>query len=54
MSLFSKFSYISRAISLLAGENSLNNEKLIKLLEAGNKFKLVKEKNRHLIFEKIL
>lgn len=49
-----KFSYMSRAISLLAGKNSLNNEKLMKLIEAGKKFKLVKKKNGHLIFEKIM
>jgi ubiquinone/menaquinone biosynthesis C-methylase UbiE len=49
-----RFSYMSRAISLLAGKNSLNNYKLIRFIEAWEKFKLVKKKNGHLIFEKIM
>lgn len=47
-----KLSYMCRSISRVAGKNSINNKKLINLLETENRFKLVKEKNGHLIFEK--
>jgi SAM-dependent methyltransferase len=48
-----RFSYMSRAISRSYGEDTIDDEKLKKLLVSNNKFKLSKEKNRHLIFEKI-
>lgn len=47
-----RLSYMSRAISRSYGENTIDNEKLKKLLVSNNKFKLSKEKNGHLIFEK--
>ncbi|MEA3328934.1 MAG: class I SAM-dependent methyltransferase [Candidatus Omnitrophota bacterium] len=48
-----KLSYMSRAFSRIAGKDSMNGERLKNNLEADNKFKLVKEKNGHLIFEKL-
>ena len=48
-----RLSYMSRAISRSYGEDTIGDEKLKKLLVSNNKFKLSKEKNRHLIFDKI-
>jgi len=48
-----KLSYMSRAVSRSYGEDTIDDEKLKKLLVSENKFKLTKEKNGHLIFEKI-
>ena len=48
-----KLSYMSRTFSRAVGENSMNGERLKHNLEADNKFRLVREKNGHLIFEKL-
>ena len=48
-----KLSYMSRTFSRVAGKGSMNGERLKNNLEADNKFKLVREKNGHLIFEKL-
>jgi ubiquinone/menaquinone biosynthesis C-methylase UbiE len=48
-----RLSYLSRAISRSYGEDTIDAEKLKKLLVSNNKYKLSKEKNGHLIFEKI-
>lgn len=48
-----KLSYMSRAGSRLAGGISMTDEDLRKYLEAENKFRLIKEKNKHFIFAKI-
>lgn len=47
-----KFSYISRAISRFHRKNTISDEQLKKLLTSNNNFKLIKEKEGHLIFEK--
>ncbi|MEA2038996.1 MAG: methyltransferase domain-containing protein, partial [Thermodesulfobacteriota bacterium] len=48
-----KLSYMSRTFSRVVGKGSMNGERLKNNLEADNKFKLVREKNGHLIFEKL-
>ena len=48
-----KLSYMSRTFSRLAGENSMTDKVLKEYLEAKNKFKLIKIKNRHFIFKKV-
>jgi ubiquinone/menaquinone biosynthesis C-methylase UbiE len=48
-----RLSYMSRAISRSYGEDTIDAEKFKKLLVSNNKYKLSKEKNGHLIFEKI-
>ena len=48
-----RLSYISRAIARSYGENAINNEKLKSILLSNNKYKLLKDKKGHLIFEKI-
>lgn len=48
-----RLSYMSRAISRSYGEDTIDAEKFKKLLVSNNKYKLSKEKNGHLIFEKM-
>jgi len=48
-----RLSYMSRAVSRSYGEDTIDDEKLKKLLVSENRFKLTKEKNGHLLFEKI-
>lgn len=47
-----KLSYMSHTISRSYGENAIDNEKLKSILLYNNKYKLIKERNGHLIFEK--
>lgn len=47
-----RLSYMSRAISRLHRNNTINDKQLKKLLTLNNDFKLIKEKEGHLIFKK--
>ncbi len=49
-----KLSYMSRSISRIKGDDSMNDKQLTQYLEAENRFKLIKNKNNHLIFVKIM
>jgi ubiquinone/menaquinone biosynthesis C-methylase UbiE len=46
-----RLSYMSRAVSRTAGENTMSDEKLKEILK--NNYKLINMKNGHLIFEKL-
>ena len=48
-----RLSYVSRPFSRIAGDNSMTDEELREYLEAKNKFKLIKSKSSHFVFEKI-
>ncbi len=48
-----RLSYTSRPFSRIAGSNSMTDEQLRGYLEAKNKFRLIKSKSGHFIFEKI-
>jgi ubiquinone/menaquinone biosynthesis C-methylase UbiE len=48
-----RLSYMSRSVSRVVGEDSISDERLKNTLEADDKFKLITEKNGHLIFEKL-
>ncbi|MCK4829470.1 methyltransferase domain-containing protein, partial [bacterium] len=48
-----KLSYMSRTLSRIAGHNPKIDDDLRKYLEHENKFKLIKEQNKHFVFEKI-
>ena len=48
-----KLSYMSRTFSRVAGKDSMNGERLKNNLETDSKFKLIREKNGHLIFKKL-
>ncbi len=47
-----RLSYMSRPFSRIAGGNSMTDEELRGYLEADNKFRLIKSRGNHFIFEK--
>ncbi|MCD4756512.1 class I SAM-dependent methyltransferase [bacterium] len=49
-----RLSYISRAVSRSHGDDTISNEQLKKLLASKKRFKLVQEKEGHLIFERVM
>lgn len=48
-----RLSYMSRSFSRIAGDNSMTDGELREYLEAKNKFRLIKSKSGHFVFEKI-
>ena len=48
-----RLSYMSRGLSRIASENSMTDEEVKRYLELENRFRSIKSKKQHFIFEKI-